>query len=73
MMYLAIIVGKFVKEVVRERRPSSTRSVLPTMANSFLLAPRRDVLYKWYHTGYLVQSAILGPSMQAEDFVRLKS
>ena len=44
---------------------------LPTMTNS-LLAPSRDMLYKWYHTSELVPATILGPSDDGDDFVRLK-
>ena len=47
-MYLAVRVGKFVTQVVREWCPSTTRPLLPTMTDS-LLAPGREVLYKRYH------------------------
>ena len=42
-MYLAVRVGKFVKQVVREWCPSATRPLLPTMTDS-LLAPGREVV-----------------------------
>ena len=44
-MYLAVMVGKFVKQVVRELCSSTTGPLLPTMTDS-LLAPGREVLYK---------------------------
>ena len=46
-MYLAVMVGKFVKQVVRGWCPSPTRPLLPSMTDS-LLAPGREVLYKGY-------------------------
>ena len=70
-MYLAVSVGKFVKQVVTEWCPSTTGPLLPTMTASFL-APGREVLYKRYHTGELVPATILGPSTQGDDFARLK-
>ena len=70
-MYLAVLVGKFVKQVVTEWCPSTVGPLLPTMTDS-LLARSREVLYKRYHTGELVPSTILGPCMQGDDFVRLK-
>ena len=57
-MYLAVMVGNFVKQVVREWCPSTTDPPLPTMTDS-LLAPGREVLYKRYHTGELVQATIV--------------
>ena len=47
-MYFAVMVGKFVKQVVREWCPSTTGPLLPTMTDS-LLAPGQEVLYKQYH------------------------
>ena len=47
-MYSAGMVGKFVKQVVREWCPSTTKPLLSTMTDS-LLAPGRGVLYKRYH------------------------
>ena len=46
-MYLATMVGKFVKQVVREWCPSTTGPPLPTMTDSLALG--REVLYKRYH------------------------
>ena len=43
-MYLAVIVGKFVKQVVREWCPSTKGPLLPTMTNS-LLAPGREFCF----------------------------
>ena len=63
-MYFAVMVGKTVEQDVREGYPS-------TMTDS-VLARGREVLYKWYHTGELVEASILGPSTQGDDFVRLK-
>ena len=37
-----------------------------------LLAPGREVLYKRYHTGELVEATILGPSVEGDDFIRVK-
>ena len=37
-----------------------------------LLAPSREVLYKWYHTGEHVPATILEPSDDSDDFVRPK-
>ena len=48
-MYLAVLVGQFVKQVVSEWCPSTTRPLLPTMTDS-LLAPHWEVLYKRYHS-----------------------
>ena len=48
-MYLAVMVGKFVKQVVREWCPSTTGPLWPTMTDS-LFAPGQEVLYKRYHT-----------------------
>ena len=59
MSYFAAMVGKFVKQVVREWCPGTAGPLLPTMTDS-LLAPGREVLYKRYHTGELVQATILG-------------
>ena len=47
-MYLAVMVGKFVKQVVREWCPSTTGPLLLTMADS-LLAPGQELPYKRYH------------------------
>ena len=47
-MYLAVLVGKFVKQVVREWCLSTTRPLLPSMTDS-LLAPSLELLYKQYH------------------------
>ena len=47
-MYLAVMVGKFVKQIVREWCPSTKGPLLPTMTDS-LRAPGREVLYKRYH------------------------
>ena len=47
-MYLAVMVDKFVKQVVREWCPSTTGPLLPTMTDS-LLAPGQEVLYKRCH------------------------
>ena len=47
-MYLAVMVGKFVQQVVREWCPSTKGPLLPTMTDS-LLAPGREVVYKRYH------------------------
>ena len=49
-MYLAVLVGKFVKQVVREWCHSTTGPLLPTMTDS-LLAPGRGVLYKVCNKG----------------------
>ena len=48
MLYLAVLVGTFVKQVVREWWPSITGPLLPPMTD-FVLAPGREVLYKRYH------------------------
>ena len=53
-MYLAVLVGKFVKQVVCEWCPSTTGPLLPTMTDS-LLAPGQEVLYKRYHHSCLCQ------------------
>ena len=45
-MYLAVLVGTFVKQVVRERCPSTTGPLLPTMT-------------EW--AGYLVPGDVLRP------------
>ena len=50
-MYLAVLVGKIVKQVVREWCPSTTGPLLPTMIDS-LLAPGRGVLYKVRNKGF---------------------
>ena len=71
MKYLAIMVGKFVKPVVIEWCPSTTRPLLPTMTD-YMLPPGREVLYKQYHSVEPVRATILGPSTQGDDFVRLK-
>ena len=47
-MYLAVMVGEFVKQDVREWCPSTAGPLLPTMTDS-LLALGREVLYKRYH------------------------
>jgi hypothetical protein len=47
-MYLAVLVGKFVKQVVKEWCPSTKEALLPTMTDS-LLAPGREVQNKRYH------------------------
>ena len=47
-MYLAVMVGKFLKRVVREWCPSTTGPLLPTVTDS-LLAHGRELLYKRYH------------------------
>ena len=70
-MRLAVMLGKFVKQIVREWCPSTVGPLLPSMTDS-LLAPGREVLYKRYHTGELVQPTILGPSTEGDDFVRMK-
>ena len=70
-MYLAVMVGKFVKHVVREWCLSTAGPQFPTMTDS-LLPLGREVLYKGYHTGELVQATIPGPSMEGDDFVCLK-
>ena len=44
-MYLAVMVGKFVKQVVREWCPSTIGPLLPTITDS-LLAPSQEELYK---------------------------
>ena len=48
MVYLAVMVGKFVKQVVRGWCPSTTGPLLPTITDS-LLARGREVLYKRHH------------------------
>ena len=53
-MYLAGMVGKFVKLVVKEWCPSTTGPLLPTMTDS-LLASGREVLHKRYHHFCLCQ------------------
>ena len=63
-MYLAVMVGKVVKQVVREWCPSTTGPLLPPMTDS-VLAPGREVLCKRYHTGDLVEAAVLGLSTEA--------
>ena len=63
--------GKFVKQDVREWCPSTTGPLLPTMTDS-LLAPGREVLYKWYHISELVEATNLGPSTEGDDFACLK-
>ena len=50
-MYLAVMVGKFGKVVVRERCPSTTGPLLPTVTDS-LLVPGQEVLYKQCHHFY---------------------
>ena len=47
-MFLAVMVGKFVKHVVRKWCPSTIGPLLPTLTDS-LLAPGREVLFKQYH------------------------
>ena len=63
-MYPAVMVGKFVKQVVREWDPSATGPLLPTMTNS-LLAHGREVLYKRYHTGELSVPMVPEPDWAA--------
>ena len=63
-MYLAVVVGKFVKQVVREWCSSTTGLLLPTMTDS-LLAPGQEVLYKRHHTGELSVPKVLGPGRVA--------
>ena len=43
-MYLAVMVGKFVKQVVREWCPSTTGPLLPTMTEWAAYLVPRDVL-----------------------------
>ena len=43
-MYLAVLVGKFVKQVVREWCPSTTGPLLPTMTEWAGCLVPRDVL-----------------------------
>ena len=62
MRYVAEVVCKIAKRGVREWYPSTIGPLLPTMTDS-LLAPGREVLYKWYHTGELVPATILGLPM----------
>ena len=38
-MYVAVMVGKIVKQVVREWYPSTTGPLLPTMTSSLLAVP----------------------------------
>ena len=64
MTYLAVMVRKFVKQVVREWCPSTTGSPLPTMTGS-LVAPDREVLYKRYHTGELSVPKVPEPDRAA--------
>ena len=71
MLYVVEVVWKTAKRGVREWYPSTIGPLLPTMTDS-LLAPGREVLYKWYHTGELVPPTILGPSDDRDGFVRLK-
>ena len=59
-MHLAIMVGKFVKQDVRDWCPSATGPLLLSMTAS-LLAPGREVLYKRYHAGEL--SVPKGPGL----------
>ena len=47
-MYHAVMVGKYVKHVVREWHPSATGPLPPTMTDS-LLALGWEVLYKRHH------------------------
>ena len=70
-MYVAKMVCKTAKRGVREWCPSTIGPLLPTMTDS-LLAPSREMLYKWYHTSELVPATILGPSNDGDDFVWLK-
>ena len=56
-MYLAVMVGKFVKQVVREWCPSTTGPLLPTMTDSSVH------LHKHKHTAKCPnQDLRLGPS-----------
>ena len=71
MLYFVVMVGKIEKQDVREWCPSTTRPLLPTMTDS-LLALGREVLYKRYHTGEVVEATIPGHSTQGDDFARLK-
>ena len=70
-MHLAMIVGKFVKQDGREWCPSTTGPLLPTITHS-LLVPGREVLFNRHYTGEPVEATNLGPSMEDDDFVRLK-
>ena len=71
MLYVVEVVWKTAKRAVREWYPSTIGPLLPSVTDS-LLAPGREVLYKWYHTGELLPATILGPSDDRDDFVRLK-
>ena len=55
------MVGKFVKQDVREWYPSTAGPLLSTMTDS-LLAPGRAVRSKRHHVGELGQSQSLTPS-----------
>ena len=63
-MYLAVLVGRFVKQAVREWCTSNTGPPLPTRTNS-LLAPGRELLYKRYHTGELSVPKVPEPDRAA--------
>ena len=65
-MHLAVMVGKFVKQDMREWCPSTTGALLPTMTDS-LLAPGQEVLYKRYHSDELVEATIFEPSTEGDD------
>ena len=71
MRYLVVVMGQIEEQDVREWCPSDSGPLLPTMTDS-LLAARREVLYKQYHTRELVEATILGPSTEGDDFVHLK-
>ena len=61
-MYLAVMVGKFVNQVVREWCPSTTGPLLPTMT---LPAPGQEVLYQRYHAGKLFVPKVPEPDRAA--------
>ena len=58
-MHLAVMVGKFAKQDLKEWCPSTTGPLLPTVTDS-LRAPGREVRGEWYHTGELVRPQFLG-------------
>ena len=63
-MYLAAMVGRFVKRVVRAWFPSTTGLLLPTITDS-LLAHGREVLYKRCHTSELSVPRVPEPDWAA--------
>ena len=63
-MYLAAMVGRFVKQVVREWCPSTTGPLLPTITDS-LPAHGREVLYKRYRAGELPVPKVPEPDWAA--------